>query len=121
MKILHYLKEIDLETGGVVRCVLDLCSGLAAAGHEVTLVTADGRDLPGAWSAGGSGMPRGVVVHTPRRPGAIFSRLHTRVHWCAYPAQVQSAIPLLPRQQLRQILNCEPWPMPLPVRLPQPK
>jgi glycosyltransferase involved in cell wall biosynthesis len=74
VKILHYLKEIDLKTGGVVRCVLDLCSGLAAARHEVTLVTTDGRDLPGAWKAGGPGTPRGVVAHPPQRPGELFSR-----------------------------------------------
>ncbi|MHC4588413.1 MAG: glycosyltransferase [Planctomycetota bacterium] len=78
MKILHYLEEVNLETGGVVRCVLDLCSGLAAAGHEVTLATTAGRDLPEAWQAGAPGTPRGVVAPARRRQGGFLPRATRR-------------------------------------------
>jgi glycosyltransferase involved in cell wall biosynthesis len=62
-----------LETGGVVRCVLDICSGLAEAGHDVTLLTTDGLDLPESWKDGEPGLPRGVVIDPPRRAGGFFS------------------------------------------------
>ncbi|MCX5661677.1 MAG: glycosyltransferase [Planctomycetota bacterium] len=50
LKVLHYLQAVRLEHGGVVRAVLDLGATLAGRGHEVTLVTVDGRDAPPEWS-----------------------------------------------------------------------
>ena len=49
MKILHYLRRIRLEDGGVVRAVLNLSAGLAARGHEVTLATIDDQDVERAY------------------------------------------------------------------------
>ena len=50
MKILHYLPRIRLIEGGVVRAVLDLCTLLARAGHQVTLAVCDDADAPVEWA-----------------------------------------------------------------------
>jgi glycosyltransferase involved in cell wall biosynthesis len=73
VKILHYHQAVRLESGGVVRCVLDLCAGLAEAGHEVTLLTTDDRDVPEEWKRGGADQPRSVVLDAPRLPGGFFA------------------------------------------------
>ncbi len=65
MKILHYKPTIRLEEGGVVRAVLDLCTEMANAGHEVTLATGDATDAPAAWKEGEPGYP--TLLHTPPR------------------------------------------------------
>jgi len=46
MKILHYCAHIRLETGGVVRSVIDLTEGLSKAGKDVTLLATEGEDWP---------------------------------------------------------------------------
>ncbi|MFZ4574561.1 MAG: glycosyltransferase [Phycisphaerales bacterium] len=51
-----------LSDGGTVRAVLDWCEALAARGHEVTLLTADAKDVPPSWSAPGAGSPRCVIL-----------------------------------------------------------
>ncbi len=61
-----------------MRAVLDLCAALARAGHEVTLLTADGADLPDAWREGQPGEPRCVVIDPPKWPGGYFSRTQMR-------------------------------------------
>lgn len=68
MRILHYLSEIDLSHGGVVRSVLDLSDSLARAGHEVTLLTFEPQDLPPAWTENTPGAPRAMAVPWPRYP-----------------------------------------------------
>ena len=60
LHITHFLSRIRLEDGGVVRAVLDICAALARAGHRVTLLTADGADVPDAWE-GGEGVPEVVI------------------------------------------------------------
>ncbi len=65
MRILHYLSEIDLSHGGVVRSVLDLSDSLARAGHEITLLTFEPRDLPPAWTENTRGSPRALSVPWP--------------------------------------------------------
>lgn len=64
LTIVHYLPEIRLELGGVVRAVLDWCSVFAARGHRVWLFTSDGADLPPTWinSPATNGQPRAVVL-----------------------------------------------------------
>lgn len=84
MHILHYLKTMRLEEGGVVRAVLDFCTALAGAGHEVVLATFDDKDVPADWArvpAGGGvwtgsfgSRPRVVRLPRPTRPGARFDR-----------------------------------------------
>ena len=58
MKIVHYVAGMRLAAGGVVRAVLDMCGGVAARGHEVTLLTLDPGDVPQSWRAGETGVPR---------------------------------------------------------------
>ncbi|MBL0921393.1 MAG: glycosyltransferase [Phycisphaerales bacterium] len=87
MKILHYLKTMRLEEGGVVRAVLDFCTALAGAsggasggGHNVVLMTFDDLDVPkdwprvaasAAWDQPG-GRPSVVVLPRPSKPGGRF-------------------------------------------------
>jgi glycosyltransferase involved in cell wall biosynthesis len=67
MRILHYLARIRVAHGGVVRAVLNLCGGLAARGHDVTLASLDDADVPAAWRRGEPGVPRSV-----RLPGRLL-------------------------------------------------
>lgn len=69
MKLVHYLPSVRLADGGIVRFVLDLCDGLARAGHEVVLLCHDGADAPAAWRAGEASLPRLVTLPRPI-PGA---------------------------------------------------
>lgn len=103
VKILHYHKQVRLEAGGIVRAVLDLCTGLAAAGHEATLATPDDSDVPAEWRAPSAGAPCAVRVPAPSLPGLVFTRrqlrdleplieaaevLHLHGMWGAYNAQL---------------------------------
>jgi glycosyltransferase involved in cell wall biosynthesis len=65
MRILHYLRYVRLEHGGVVRAVLDMVAWQARIGHDVTLVTCDDVDIPREWRSG-ERVPR---VETLREPG----------------------------------------------------
>ena len=58
MRVVHYLKWMRLSDGGTVRAVLDWCSALASRGHQVTLITADGCDVPDAWKSPRATSPR---------------------------------------------------------------
>jgi glycosyltransferase involved in cell wall biosynthesis len=73
VKILHYHRLMQLETGGVVRAVLDMCAGLADAGHDVTLITCYGEDLPESWINHEAGVPRAIVIDPPSVPGGFFT------------------------------------------------
>lgn len=93
MKILHYLKSMRLEEGGVVRAVLDFCTALAGAGHQVVLATFDDLDVPVDWprvdaarafEGGPSARPRVVRLPRPTKPGARFD--------AAAMAQVRAAV-----------------------------
>lgn len=74
MRVVHYLRQIRLEQGGVVRAVLDICAVLAKAGHEVTLLCCDDTDVPATWRSGAPGFPRVRKIDPPARPMAAFSR-----------------------------------------------
>lgn len=71
MRILHYIKQIRLEDGGVVRAVLDMALWQARAGHDVTLATSDDTHIPKPWRAGPPTHPR--IVKLPV-PGALAWR-----------------------------------------------
>jgi glycosyltransferase involved in cell wall biosynthesis len=84
VRIAHYHRRLDLEAGGVVRAVIDLCGALAAAGHDVMLFTPDAKDAPLEWRGGaarGSSRaraPRVVEIAPPRLPGGLFTRGQAR-------------------------------------------
>ena len=63
---LHFLPEIQLERGGVVQAVVDLCQAIAARGHQVTLFTCDASDEPAHWREEPGNCPK-VVELTPSR------------------------------------------------------
>ena len=45
LKVVHYLPRLRREDGGLFRAVIDLARGVAALGHQVTLLSWDDRDL----------------------------------------------------------------------------
>ncbi len=71
MRIVHYIESVRLSIGGTVRAALDMCAGLASAGHDVVLLTLDDADVPEEWrppGAGRAGMPRVVRLPSPTGP-----------------------------------------------------
>lgn len=74
LRLAHYLPQIRLEQGGVVRAVLDLCKILAGRGHDVTLITSDARDVPEGWSSNVPGLPRLLTIDPPHGLFAMLSR-----------------------------------------------
>ncbi|MHC4108108.1 MAG: glycosyltransferase [Planctomycetota bacterium] len=68
MKIVHYVCGMKLAAGGVVRAVLDMCEGVAARGHEVTLLTLDPGDVPPSWRVGETGVPRVAQIERGALP-----------------------------------------------------
>jgi glycosyltransferase involved in cell wall biosynthesis len=70
---------IQLEKGGVVRALLDLCPVLAAAGHEVTLLTGDDADAPEPWRRGEADCPRVVRIPRPSLGGLFLGSAAMRV------------------------------------------
>jgi glycosyltransferase involved in cell wall biosynthesis len=71
VKICHYVREVRLELGGVVRAVLDFTGGLAAAGQDVTLITTYDEDA--TWEQDGP-KPRVVRVGPTSARGGRFPR-----------------------------------------------
>lgn len=65
MKITHFLARFRIADGGVVRAVLDICTLLAARGHDVTVLTCDDTDVPDGWKNRVAGSPRVVCVPFP--------------------------------------------------------
>ena len=74
MRIVHHFARIS-ETGGVPRAVCDLTRLLAAAGHEVTLLTAADSELPASWIACDPGRP---AVARIEPPAGLFRLLSAR-------------------------------------------
>lgn len=70
MRIVHYLSELRLSHGGVVRCVIDLAEALARRGHDLTVVTFDPADTPTTWG-NTARTPRVVALNWPRFPKPI--------------------------------------------------
>lgn len=79
MKIVHYHRELLLEKGGVVRAVLDTCTGLASAGHDVVVLSPTIRDTPESWQRHEPGCPQAIEVPAPTFLGGWFrgADLHT--------------------------------------------
>jgi glycosyltransferase involved in cell wall biosynthesis len=74
MKITHYFCKMRLEDGGPVRGVLDLTAAMKRLGHEVTLVTADDTDVPGAWKSPSKEFPLCRRIAAPAIRGGFYSR-----------------------------------------------
>lgn len=69
MRIVHYIESVRLSIGGTVRAALDMCAGLASAGHDVALLTLDDTDVPPDWREGREGLPK--VVRLPAPSGLL--------------------------------------------------
>jgi hypothetical protein len=67
LRLVHYVPGIRLEQGGVVRAILDWCTVFAARGHQVTLLTYQGNDVPREWLDGRAGNPVAKVIPPPRQ------------------------------------------------------
>ena len=61
MKIVEAIFSVDLRFGGTSRAALDLAGVMAGRGHRVTLLTANGTDVPAAWTAGDAGCPSSAL------------------------------------------------------------
>jgi glycosyltransferase involved in cell wall biosynthesis len=72
MKIVHYFEYVRKEDGGIVRAVIDMCTLLAAQGHEVIFLSADPKDVPPAWRQALPSTPRLVDIGG-RLPGGFLS------------------------------------------------
>lgn len=86
MRILHYIERVRLSVGGTVRAALDLCSGLAGAGHEVALMTLDASDAPSEWKRA-EGPVRVMELEAGRAAlgrldGAQRARVREGLRWC---------------------------------------
>jgi len=68
MKIIHFLKDVRLADGGVVRAMLDMCELLARAGDDVRIAACDAQDVPEEWRGDKAGVPRLVELSRPRWP-----------------------------------------------------
>jgi glycosyltransferase involved in cell wall biosynthesis len=62
LRVLHYLPSIVLAEGGVARAVLDWCAVFAKRGHQVTLLTIRGDDVPAGWLTDSVGKPRAHIL-----------------------------------------------------------
>lgn len=65
----HYLRQMRIANGGIVRFLLDYCQDLTARGHRVTVLTEDDVDVPPEWRTGAEGQPR--VVTIPERASLL--------------------------------------------------
>jgi glycosyltransferase involved in cell wall biosynthesis len=69
---------VRLRDGGVVRAVLDLCTLLSAAGHEVTLLCSGEPEVPAEWSSDGGAAPRVEKLEDPGLGGLLSRRALAR-------------------------------------------
>ncbi|MEM9347274.1 MAG: glycosyltransferase [Planctomycetota bacterium] len=70
LRCLHYLPEIRIETGGVVRMVLDTIRHISDAGVCVTLATHNPQDCPASW------LKPGGRVEVAELPKAKYAPLY---------------------------------------------
>ena len=70
---IHYIPRINLEDGGVIRFVLDICSVLASQGMKVTLVSQDGKDIPSDW-LGRDDSPAVMILDQCTLPGGLLTK-----------------------------------------------
>ncbi len=79
LRILHYLPEIRLEDGGVVRAVLDWCTVFADRGHRISLITCRGNDVPREWLKDSDHLPRAYVIKPLATPLKFMARKSVRM------------------------------------------
>jgi glycosyltransferase involved in cell wall biosynthesis len=72
MRVVHYLNRVRIADGGIARAVLDLCTLLAGAGHDVSLITFGPDDVPAAWNEPAPGVPRVVLISAPTMPARLY-------------------------------------------------
>lgn len=71
MRIIHAIRRVRFDEGGVVRAALDMCQLLASMGHEVELLVFEDRDAEEGWRRGDPGLPRVVVLPPPNALGRM--------------------------------------------------
>jgi glycosyltransferase involved in cell wall biosynthesis len=74
MKILQFMEAIDLRRGGPPQAVIQLADVLAKRGHEVTVATANSRDIPEEWLRA-PGSPKLLSLPPGKPPLRLLSRL----------------------------------------------
>lgn len=71
LSIVHFIREIRAEEGGVVKAVVDLSQAMAARGHRVLVATADASDVPAHWRDASSGVPKVLEFNTLLHGGRL--------------------------------------------------
>jgi glycosyltransferase involved in cell wall biosynthesis len=78
LSCVHFIREIRAEQGGVVQAVVDLCDAVAAAGHDVTVLTCDAADAPRQWLDHQPGTPQTALVGRSAFRTRLLSRCGLR-------------------------------------------
>ncbi len=63
MRMTHLIPQVNEQFGGTVRAGVDLCNALAAAGHDVSVLTWEIANTPAGW--GGPNAPRTTLIGAP--------------------------------------------------------
>ncbi len=72
LTIVHFIRRVRAEDGGLVQAVLDMCQLMAVQGHRVILATLDATDVPRQWSDAGN-TPEVVELEPAKWTGARVS------------------------------------------------
>lgn len=78
MKILHYLRYVVKERGGVVRAVLDHSEIMARDNNIVTLITTVRKDIPKEWIDNNESSPRVVCLKDGIRYNCFIKQYYIR-------------------------------------------
>lgn len=71
MRMTHVIPQVNEQFGGTVRAGVDLCNALAAAGHEVSVLTWEIAHTPRGW--GGPNAPRTTLISEPGSRLQLFT------------------------------------------------
>jgi glycosyltransferase involved in cell wall biosynthesis len=75
MRVVHFVERCNTSIGGgVITSLLDMCGGMAAEGHQVTLITSDTQDVPAEWLQGREGCPSVIKIESPVTRFRLLSR-----------------------------------------------
>jgi glycosyltransferase involved in cell wall biosynthesis len=82
VRVVHYLPDLELNRGGIVRAVVDLAQAQVADGWTTTVLVRNAPDAPLAWPDRDAAP---VSLHLPRRrPLGLFSRSQLRALAAAF-------------------------------------
>ncbi|MBL4591497.1 MAG: glycosyltransferase [Phycisphaerales bacterium] len=88
MKILHFMANMRVEKGGVVKAATDLCA-MASGEHEVELITLDPSGVPEHWCNDDPSTPRVTKIHDELGfGGSLNKEQKNQIRECVQEADV---------------------------------